>query len=376
MVMQRQDSINSRKSISTSSIQSPEASPSPPGTLRRMLSMSMGSPEEDSKKPKKMPSPSRLTRLFQSISRLQIDKNRVENGTEGKAASAFALAIAEAAHEKDEEADPNGENENEYGKANNKTKLSFTSMLQKKRAKIASKGAWSVMRLDIRESSRKHLEAELLANSDNPNLSMVVKLGHICLDKKHHSSDAAYSGALLFEWAHFRGFELNLSEKALLARAHAEIWQSRGLAAEEFHLHRARVLYDETLQEDPERFTDSLTWLDCVRVLLASGATEEALSMLQYMITTFEGDPETPNWLFYIGATLKAKGLHDEAANFLFEAASSGPPRFFSKLDMMFIISRNIEEEGTKKGEPNEEAYENGVSAPAARGKASRKFDI
>ena len=185
MVMQRQDSINSRKSISTSSIQSPEASPSPPGTLRRMLSMSMRSPEEDSKKPKKMPSPSRLTRLFQSISRLQIDKNRVENGTEGKAASAFALAIMKAAHEKDEEADPNGENENEYGKANNKTKLSFTSMLQKKRAKIASKGAWSVMRLDIRESSRKHLEAELLANSDNPNLSMVVKLGHICLDKKH-----------------------------------------------------------------------------------------------------------------------------------------------------------------------------------------------
>ena len=80
--------------------------------------------------------------------------------------------------------------------------------------------------------------------------------------------------------------------------------------------------------------------------------------MLQYMITTFEGDPETPYWLFYIGATLKAKELHDEAANFLFEAASSRPPRFFSKLDMMFIISRNIEEEGTKKGEPNEEAYE------------------
>jgi tetratricopeptide (TPR) repeat protein len=214
------------------------------------------------------------------------------------------------------------------------------------------------MRRDISQNGRKHLEAELMANADNPDLSMVIKLGHTCLDKPHHNSDAAYSGALLFEWAHFRGFDLNLQEKALLARAHAEVWQSRGLAAEDFHLDRARLLYDETLRANPDLIEDSTTWLDFARVLLASGAAEEAIGVFQHMLVTFEGDPEIPNWLFYMGATLKAKGLHDEAANYLFEAASSGPPRFFNKLDMMFIISRNIEEEGTKRGEPNEEAYE------------------
>lgn len=76
------------------------------------------------------------------------------------------------------------------------------------------------------------------------------------------------------------------------------------------------------------------------------------------MSLNFQGDPNSANYMFYIGALLKAEGHHDEAANFLFEATQSGPPRFFSKLDMMFIISRNIEEEGMKQGEPNEEAYE------------------
>ena len=256
-----------------------------------MLSMASGSPEEGDNKPKKMPSPGRLTRLFKSLGQKQIQTNRIEKGVEGRAANAFAQAIADAARENDEDVGEDGEKGDGDEETENRssTKFSFTSMLQKKRARIASKGAWNVMRSDIVQNGRKHLEAELLANSDNPNLSMVVKLGHTCLDPKHHSSDAAYSGALLFEWAHFRGFELNFSEKALLARAHAEIWQSRGLAAEDFHLHRARILYDETLKEDPERFQDSLTWLDCVRVLLASGASEEALNTLQYMITT-EGD--------------------------------------------------------------------------------------
>ena len=35
-----------------------------------------------------------------------------------------------------------------------------------------------------------------------------------------------------------------------------------------------------------------------------------------------------------------------------------GPPKLFSKLEMMFIISRNIEEGGASSNEPLEDAYE------------------
>ncbi len=228
------------------------------------------------------------------------------------------------------------------------------------------KSGWNFMKTNVAAKGRKHLEAEIRASMDSPELSIIAKLAHTCLDKPHHSSAAAYDGALLMEWAERRQFELDDDEKLLLAKAHAEVWLSRGLNAEAVHLHRANQLYSEVLGqidlsvEDPDiaETQDAAVWLSYARVLQNLGARKEALEKLKYMSLNFHGDPNSANYMFYIGALLKAEGHHDEAANFLFEATQSGPPRFFSKLDMMFIISRNIEEEGMKQGEPNEEAYE------------------
>ena len=68
---------------------------------------------------------------------------------------------------------------------------------------------------------------------------------------------SAYSGTLLFEWAVFRGFELTPREKVQLAKAHAEVWLARGLAAERFHLEQAKRLFDEALTGSEEMADDS-----------------------------------------------------------------------------------------------------------------------
>jgi hypothetical protein len=76
------------------------------------------------------------------------------------------------------------------------------------------------------------------------------------------------------------------------------------------------------------------------------------------ILQNFDGDPEFPNYLLQAGGILKAQGLHDQAANYFFDATQIGPPRFFSKLEMMFIISRNIEEGNKDKDEPSDDAFE------------------
>jgi len=305
--------------------------------------------KDETKEEKKVTSPGTLRRLWSSASSGFIDK--------AKAAEAKEVA------KKLEFDDTDGDDTSSY-EATEKTRKAgkaqetFDRIEAKSKLVRARVGGWDVMKKDVTEKRRKFLEEELRLNNENPSLAHVMSLAHCLLDAPHHTSDAAYSGAMLMEWAIFRGYEPSDAEQLSLARAHSEIWLARGLAAERYHLERSKVLFDSVLKPTDEWMESSAPWLEYARVLQNMGNRKAAIGILQHIVTTFEGDVELPNYLFYIGGMLKAEGLFDEASNYFFEATSSGPPRFFSKLDMMFIISRNIDEEGSVNGESNEEAYE------------------
>ena len=50
------------------------------------------------------------------------------------------------------------------------------------------------------------------------------------------------------------------------------------------------------------------------------------------------------NLLFYAGCTYKAMGQFERANDFFFDAIEAGPPNSFTKIEMMMIIARNLEE--------------------------------
>ena len=106
------------------------------------------------------------------------------------------------------------------------------------------KTTWKTMRGMVAFDGRAHLERTLRETVTDPDLNVVVKLAHTLIDSRHHSSAAAYSGALLMEWAAFRGFQLTTAEQRVLARAHAEVWLSRGIAGENYNLERAKSHYE------------------------------------------------------------------------------------------------------------------------------------
>jgi len=297
---------------------------------------------------KKATSPGTIRRLWASAT----------NGFASKAKAADVKDVAKKLDFEDDADEATSYEAAEKSRLAGKAQETFNRIEQKSKLVKSRPGGWDVVRKDVPEKRRKFLESELRLSGANPSLSHIMALAHGCLDAKHHTSDATFSGALLMEWAVFRGFEPTAAEQIQLARAHSEIWLSRGLAAERYHLERAKVLFDAVLKPTEEWMQTAAPWLDYARVLQNMGNRKAAIGILQHIVTTFEGDPELPNYLFYIGAMLKAEGLFDEASNYFFEATSSGPPRFFSKLDMMFVISRNIDEEGATNGEPNEEAYE------------------
>lgn len=132
-------------------------------------------------------------------------------------------------------------------------------------------------------------------------------------------------------------------EYQLLARAHFELWQRLGLAAEPYHLHRARALFQQFLDETAGP-TDAETLMQFCKVLQHCGDMEAAAQVVQAVLSLGELDPRYANYLFYAGCIFKALNQHERANAFFFDAAQAGPPRFFNKLEMMVLISRTIEE--------------------------------
>jgi len=141
----------------------------------------------------------------------------------------------------------------------------------------------------------------------------------------------------------------------ILARCHFELWQRLGVFGENYHLHRSKELFTIYLEANPDYDKASDLIIYC-KLLQHLGEMDAAADVIEQVIGNSENDPEYTNYLFYAGAIYKSLNQHEKANSYFFEASQAGPPKFFSKLEMMAIISRLIEE---YQGEENadDDAY-------------------
>lgn len=148
------------------------------------------------------------------------------------------------------------------------------------------------------------------------------------------------------------------SPAALLkwGESHFEYWSRKGVAAEEFHLTRARQLFEQAFKKNKSLET-AATLHEYCKILSMLGDMEAASAAALRVLSEFEHDSEYGNYLFYTGGIFKALGQHERANSYFFDASEVGPPRLFSKLEMMMIISRTIEEEHANDDTEEEDAY-------------------
>jgi tetratricopeptide (TPR) repeat protein len=163
------------------------------------------------------------------------------------------------------------------------------------------------------------------------------------------------SGLLLMESAIQQGLQGADVDLLIMAKAYCKMWLGFGVIADMYYLERSCALYEQVMSTGERQDADSL--LCYCRVLQYLNRTETALGVINSLITFTDGDAEYPSYLLYAGDIYKTLGLHEQAATQFFEATQLGPPRLFSKLEMMFIISRNIEESAKDKDEPCDDAY-------------------
>lgn len=149
-----------------------------------------------------------------------------------------------------------------------------------------------------------------------------------------------------------------LSPPAMIkwAEGHFELWSRKGVAAEDYHLARARQLYESAFRRRKELCTAATLHAYC-KILTLLGDMEAAAAVAQKILNDFEHDGEYANYLFYTGGVFKALGQHEKANTYFFEASEVGPPKFFTKLEMMMIISRTIEQENSNEDTEEEGAY-------------------
>lgn len=123
----------------------------------------------------------------------------------------------------------------------------------------------------------------------------------------------------------------------------------------------AKVSYEKALK-NPEISSSPLVWLEYSKVLMHLGEAELGLKTITSMIRLFDSDEDNQG-IFYLtaGAMLSSIGKHEQAGQYYFEAIQLGAPKFFTKSDLMFILSRSFEQLGfeTKASgtDPVEEGY-------------------
>ena len=166
-----------------------------------------------------------------------------------------------------------------------------------------------------------------------------------------------YVGLLLMEWSIKRGYVMNTEEEMLMAESHCRVWFSMGVNADIYNMQRSIEFYDK-LYRTIDTSENPMFILDFANALSYMGHFDRVYNLLLILVQRFEDHKDIPNFLFYTGIALKALGRHDEAADYFFEATQIGPPKLFSKLEMMFIISRNIEQGSRNRDAPMADAYE------------------
>ena len=174
-----------------------------------------------------------------------------------------------------------------------------------------------------------------------------------------HNAKTLYIGCLLLEWASLNGADLLEVEELALANAHVEVWKSNGVASDPYNLSRSLQIYENAMNSKNSMsiVSDPVVMTQYSRVLQYSGEIQQANQICMKMLTRFESQDDFPKYVLFVGGMLKALGDFDKAGSYFFEAMNIGPPRLFTRLDMMFIVARTLEESTADSDEPVEDGY-------------------
>eukprot|EP01039_Chlorochromonas_danica_P006332 gene6332-6983_t len=140
----------------------------------------------------------------------------------------------------------------------------------------------------------------------------------------------------------------------LLARVHFHLWANEGIAGDGQHLDLCRRYYQPLMvpSSGEVELQDLVAYM---KVLQLVGSMEEAVEFGQSMLLpAYESDRHYPDILFYMGVACKAANRLELAHGYFFEASQLGPPKNFSRLEIMIVLSR-LEEQNADFG--NDEAY-------------------
>lgn len=167
----------------------------------------------------------------------------------------------------------------------------------------------------------------------------------------------------------------------LLAKYHLNLYRKQNTRGEVYHLQRSRELYQMYMIRYKQETLPTISdYLDYFKAVLLAGQVNDAIIIIKTILSFFNENHPILNTipsstsssstadttseagsssskqqlnelsslhatcLFYAGCCYKFNKDFDQASTFFFEALQNGPPMYLSKIDMMMIISRNIEE--------------------------------
>ncbi|RYH19964.1 hypothetical protein EON65_25075 [archaeon] len=147
-----------------------------------------------------------------------------------------------------------------------------------------------------------------------------------------------------------------MPEEALqLATLHFTIWTADYVYINVYHLERAYTWFQHFFTQKPSHdvLEDLLTYF---YVLQHKGDHQSAFALISNMLNVYDNShPLYVNLLFYAGCAAKGCGMLEKANVYFFDSSQLGPVKHFTRLEMMTLISRTIEEHNASNGNDNQE---------------------
>eukprot|EP01031_Cornospumella_fuschlensis_P038817 gene38817-47207_t len=140
-------------------------------------------------------------------------------------------------------------------------------------------------------------------------------------------------------------------EEALqLAKLHFTIWTSDYVYTNVYHLERAYTWFQHFFKEKPSHdvLEDLLTYF---YVLQHKGDHNSAYILIKNVLSVYDSShPLYVSLQFFAGCAAKGCGLLSDANGYFFDSTKLGPIKHFTRLEMMTLISRTIEEINATSG--------------------------
>lgn len=149
---------------------------------------------------------------------------------------------------------------------------------------------------------------------------------------------------------------VTLCSSLFVAHGHLTIWKAYGTAFESYNLLAAKEMFRQHFSQNPE-WENPYDYVEYFRCLLYYGEFRDAADLIRQILVKFELDPYFADYCFYAGVVFKALREYETANNYFFDAIQNGPPRYFTKIEMMTVISRNLEEMNAEIDEDTDNAY-------------------